>query len=242
MGLAGFRRAVASLVFAAHGLLWLLNSILAPPEMRALTIGMTLVYAVAYFSVSAEAFWGRWFGMGLCYYGSILLVGLLRYPELAPVWLILGGSHVVALACLYGSSMASRYEGAPEWRLTFNVDEDSSRRLGRSVQSAATTIPILILQLLGPREESSIVVLTVLGLATAGMFGMLRLKTWSLLALGAAGTVFLTTLALPAERFMPPFGFAMDPTLSTAMLAIGAAGLIVPMLVWAKPLRRSLRA
>jgi hypothetical protein len=242
MELIPFRRAVASLIFAANGLLWLVNALLGPSEMWAVTAAMTAVYAIAYFAVSADFFWGRWFGMGLCYFGSLYLLALLQNPEYSAFLGVLGGSHVLALLCLYGSSMASRYEGSPEWRLTFNIDEDTARRLGRSVQSAATTLPILILQLLGPRPESSLLVLTVFGLAIAGLYGLLHLRTWSLLALGGAGVGLLSTLLLPAERLGAPFTGLMPSGLSTEMLLLGSAGLILPLLLWARPFRRSLRA
>src|SRR5262245_23378150 len=155
MELVSFRRAIASLVFAGNGLLWLLNALLGPPELLAVTTSMAVVYGIAYFSVSADWFWGRWFGMGLCYFGSLYLLALLQSPDYAAFLIVIGGSHLMALLCLYGSTMASSYEGSPEWRLAFNVDEDSARRLSRTVQSAATSLPILILQLLGPRPESS---------------------------------------------------------------------------------------
>jgi hypothetical protein len=240
MELVPIRRAVASLIFAAHGLLWLINALLGQPELRAVTTAMTVVYAVAYFAVSANFFWGRWFGMGLCYFGSLYLLGLLQNPEYSTFFAILGGSHMLALLCLFGSSMASSYEGSPQWRLAFNVDEDSARRLGRSVQSAATTIPILILQLLGPRPESGLLVLAVFGLALAGLYGLLHLRTWALFALGGAGLGLASTLLLPAERIAAPF--AAVPGLGTPMLLLGAAGLVLPLLVWARPFHRSRRA
>ena len=242
MELVSFRRSVASLVFAANGLLWLVNAMLGPPELRAVTIAMTAVYAVAYFAVSADFFWGRWFGMGLCYFGSLYLLALLQNPEYSLFFGILGGSHVLALLCLYGGTMASSYEGSPQWRLAFNVDEDTARRLGRSVQSAATTLPILILQLLGPRQESGLLVLAVFGLALSGLVGLLRMRTWSLLALGGAGVGLLSTLVLPVERVAAPFTAPLGAGFGTEMLLVGGIGLLLPLLVWARPFRRTLRS
>lgn len=242
MELVSFRRSIASLVFAANGLLWLVNSLLGPPEMKAVTTAMMLVYAVAYFAVSADCFWGRWFGMGLSYFGSLYLLALLQKPDFAAFFMILGGSHILAGACLYGSTMASSYEGSPEWRLTFNVDEDSARRLGRSVQSAATTLPILILQLLGPRPESSLLVLGIFGLALTGLYGLLRLRTWSLLALASAGVALASTIFLPAETMSVPMAGSGGSGFGTTVLLAGSVGLVLPLLLWARPFRRSLRA
>jgi hypothetical protein len=241
MELVSLRRSVASLMFAFNAMLWLVNALVGPPDFLPVTAAMTAVYVIGYFAVSADWFWGRWFGMGLCYFGSLYLVALLQSPEYAVFLGILGGSHVLALLCLYGSTMASCYEGSPEWRLAFNVDEDTARRLGRSVQSAATTIPILILQLLGPRPESSMLVLLALGLALTGLFGLLRLRTWALLALAGAGISLAGTLGLPAEAVHAPFSGPLGIDFSRLTLLVGTLGLFVPLALWAKPFRRSLR-
>ncbi len=236
MALVSFRRSLAALILAANGLMWLVNALLGPPELLFLTSAMTLVYATGYFAVSSDWFWGRWYGIGLCYFGSLYLLGILQNPEYTTFFALLGGSHLLALASLYGSTMASHYEGAPEWRLTFNIDEDSARRLGRSVQSAATTLPILILQLLGPRTETWFVVVLGVGLGVVGLVGLVRLKTWSLLALAAAGAALMSTAGLPSGAL--PLGQGLGPL----YLSVGVAGLLLPLAIWAGPIARALRA
>src|SRR6185436_5998836 len=73
----------------------------------------------------------------------------------------------------------------------FGMDDFGVVRLGRAVTRASAALPTLIAMALAPKPEPEWLVLAGAGLGSAGLAGLLRLRTWGVLALGGAGAAVL---------------------------------------------------
>jgi hypothetical protein len=89
--------------------------------------------------------------------------------------------------------MSQPYDGQAAWREKFHMDDSAVQRLGRSVIRAGVSLPFILLYAFMPKPDggSTVVSLAALVLAVAGLRGLLRLRTWGVLALGAAGALTL---------------------------------------------------
>src|SRR5690606_257122 len=109
------------------------------------------------------------------------------------------------------------------------------------VKSAGSTIPILILYALMPRPE--FLAWVALGLGLAGVFGLLRARTWGVLALAGAGLLVLGDFFFGANPsgslFVSPDGSWIIA--GTLFSALSGVLLLVPAMVMAKPMVRFLR-
>jgi hypothetical protein len=74
------------------------------------------------------------------------------------------------------------------------------QRLGRAVIRAGISLPLILLYAFAPKPDSSatFVSLAALVLAVAGLRGLIQLKTWGVLALGAAGALTLSLVGADA--------------------------------------------
>ena len=106
-------------------------------------------------------------------------------PE--PVVLFLGISHLFATLALWGAAMAVPYDGQTAWREKFHMDDNAVQRLGRSIIRAGVSLPMVLLYALAPKPETLGIVALVL--ATGGLVALVRLRSWGVLALGAAGVM-----------------------------------------------------
>ena len=84
--------------------------------------------------------------------------------------------------------MASRYELQATWRERYAMDEFGVARLGKAVTRGAASLPTLIMWALAPREGDQMLLLGGLALllAVGGLSGLVRLRSWGLLALSGA--------------------------------------------------------
>jgi hypothetical protein len=95
---------------------------------------------------------------------------------------------------LWGNTMSQPYDGQLAWREKFHMDENAVQRLGRSVIRAGVSLPFILLYAFAPKPDAATMLLSIsaLVLAAAGLRGLVQLKTWGVLALGAAGALTLT--------------------------------------------------
>jgi len=188
--LVGERRAVAAAVLAFYGLIFFLLGSNVPGEMRPMILALAAIYGVGFFGVVSGWFWGRWYASGVGMWGIVTAaVGIWQVgPE--PVFVFLAVTNGMLPLFLAGDAMAAGYDGRPEWRARFHLDDLAVHRLGKSVTRAAMSLPWLLLWALAPKQPNSVAVLLPVALATSGVWGLFRLKTWGILALaaGAAGT------------------------------------------------------
>src|SRR5688572_26455192 len=186
--LVGERRAIAAAILAFYMFVYLLFLLLSPqPGWEKAFAAMAAVYAVGFFGVVAGYFWARWYAIGLGLSGVITTAVSLWQLGPEPVFLFWGGTHGAIVLTLWGDAVAATFDGRDEWRARFHMDEHAVHRLGRAVIRIGISLPYILLYALAPRaahglEEALLATLT-LGLAGAGTWALLRLRTWGLLAL-----------------------------------------------------------
>lgn len=226
--LLGERRAVSLLVLGFNTTIFALGALALGGDWAALFLGLSAVYGLAFFALAAEWFWARWYALGIGMSGmSMALIGManLGWNEALAVW---GLMHLVIYAPLLGEKMAERYENKLEWRERYNIDEYGVARLKRAVSGAATALPTLVMFTLAPRQGAAFLLLGGLAaLAGVGLWGLVRLRFWGVLALGASllGTgvaLGADVLSLNASSWAHPLAWA---SLSSTAALISLAGL-----------------
>lgn len=232
MKLVGERRALASICFAIYFLLYLMLALadLAPGMGKAL-FALSGVYGLAFFSLVAGYFWARWYSVGVGLYGVITAaVGMWQLgPE--PILIFIGATHAIAVVSLWGNAMSEGYDGQTAWREKLHMDESSVQRLGRSVIRAGVSLPMVLLYALAPKPGSTELVLSLVALALAG-FGfraMIKLRTWGVLAVGAAGGLLLSMAGMELATRCNEL-YALKPALGGSLLLLAAAPWAAPML------------
>lgn len=232
MKLIGERRALASSVLIFYAFLYALVALASPmPEWKPAYLALASVYGLGFFAVVAGYFWARWYGIGVSLFGAIsAAVGIWQLgPE--PLLLILGGSHLFTAIALSGQAMSAPFEGQEQWRARYHMDEHGVRRLGKSVMRAAFGLPYILLYALAPKPANGLMLLGAI-LVVAGFAGLVRLRTWSVFAFGAASVALATTGALAV---IGGSAFGLVPTVG----ALFAGAAVTPFLA---PLVRAARA
>jgi hypothetical protein len=242
--LAGERKACALVCLSFYasffGLLALLLNNAPPdqPEVRAwwpTFAALGACYGIAFFSLGAGWFWARWFAIGLGYSG-LTLAGWTIFTQrsIDPVMAFYGLTHGIIAGFLQGQKLAEEFDAKPAWRQALGLDEKAVLRVRHSVTRAAASLPTLIVIALAPREGNE--GLFIASLAIVGLYGVLRLRTFGVLALLGAG------LLLPFSALSHGYhGLAVSPLLSdnllrlmgltaTALLLASAAPFLRPVL------------
>jgi hypothetical protein len=239
MKLVGERRALAAAVMAFYFLLYGVVAIAqVVPDFSRAFAAIAGVYGLAFFSLVAGYFWARWYAVGVGLYGLITAaVGMWQVgPE--PVLVFVGGTHLAATLLLWGQAMSEPYDGQTAWRERFHMDEHAVQRLGRSVIRAGVSLPFILLYALAPRPDgasllASLVALTLTGL---GLRALIRLRTWGVMALGAAGVLMLS-LATAEVATGGLTTAVMKPALAGVLLVAAALPFLAPMVRWVKTSR-----
>jgi hypothetical protein len=232
MKLAGERRAVAALMFAFWFVMYLMNALLGGGPLAKLLYGMAGVYGLAFFSLVAGYFWARWYSVGVSLFGVIVAgIGLWQMgPEFQV--LFIGITHLTATIALWGASMSELYDGQQAWREKFHMDEHAVQRLGRSVIRAGVSLPMVLIYGLAPKQPAAMVLtLGAFALAAFGLRALVQMRTWGVLALGAAGGLMLSVSGV---QLMSNETLALAPALAGSLLMFAAWP-------WAKPLLRAIR-
>lgn len=193
MKLVGERRALASVVMAFYFLLYGVFALaqLAPELMKAFA-AIAGVYGLAFFALVAGYFWARWYAVGVGLYGVITAAVGMWQIGTEPLLLFVGGTHLAATLLLWGNAMSEPYDGQTAWREKFHMDDNAVQRLGRSVIRAGVSLPFVLLYALAPKPETTLIAsLAALALTGLGIQALVRLKTWGVMALGAAGALML---------------------------------------------------
>jgi hypothetical protein len=232
MKLVGERRALAAAIMAFYFLLYgvMAYSQLVPEFTKAFA-AIAGVYGLAFFSLVAGYFWARWYSVGVGIYGVITAaVGVWQIgPE--PVLLFIGGTHLAATLFLWGQAMAEPYDGQAAWREKFHMDDSAVQRLGRSVIRAGVSLPFILLYAFVPKPDgaaAAVLSLAAFLLAAVGLRGLVQLKTWGVLALGAAGA--LTLAMVGADAAAHGLGaLAIRPAIAGSMLISAAVPFLAPI-------------
>ena len=242
MKLVGERRALASAVFAFYFLVYALLLLLGfvAPEAGPMITGIAGVYGLAFFALVAGYFWARWYAVGVGLYGVITAaVGLWQaskdpaLEDMIPILLFIGGTHLAATLMLWGNTMAGPYDGQTAWREKLHMDDNAVQRLGRSVIRAGVSLPFVLLYALMPKPEAASMVLSLVALVLAGVGfrAVVQLRTWGVLAMGAAGAL-MVTLATTDLYMGADVGYALRPALGGFLLIAAAVPFLAPMARW----------
>ena len=234
MKLVGERRALSAATFAFYFLIFLMIALVGsvPPENARSIYALAGCYGLAFFALVAGYFWARWYAVGLGLFGVITaVVGIWQIgPE--PAFLFLGGTHLVATLLLWGEAMSQSYDGQTAWRERFHMDENAVHRLGRSVIRAGVSLPFVLLYALAPKAGGEMIAsLAALALTGFGLRALVRVRTWGIFAVGAAGVLLIALAA--GDVVAHGEWFALRPALGGALLVSAAAP-------WARPLATAL--
>ncbi len=239
----GLRRALALLILSFFVIQFAMTAWLGPDELMAMNAGLAAVYGLAFFGVAAEWFWARWFAIGVGNFGSLMLL-LLFKVGFEPLFIIFGVSHLLVVLCLTGEGMAARYEYSEQAAERWNLQEDSMALMRRAVKSAGSTLPLLILYALAPRQDQAVLQIAMLVTGGVGLFGLLRGKTWGPMVLGGTGLVCL--LDGLGVFGAPTIGyFMLGPDVLPALygkVGVFAGGLMLVLVPFLGPMARFVRS
>ena len=233
MKLVGERRALSAVIFAFYFLVYLIIGMqgLVPDLVKAF-YALAFVYGLAFFALVAGYFWARWYSVGVGLYGVITTaVGMWQLgPE--PVLLFVGGTHLAATLMLWGHAMSEGYDGQTAWRERFHMDDNAVQRLGRSVIRAGVSLPMVLLYALAPKPGAAELAISgvALVLAAFGLRALVRMRTWGVLALGAAGALLVTLAGV--DLFSHSALYALRPALAGSLLVAAAAPWAGPALAF----------
>jgi len=231
MRFAGERRALAAAVLSFFMLQLLLAGLLDDGPFRPVLLGLGIAYLLAFVGVVAGWFWARWYTLGLAFSGIVLAVMAGWQNGMAIIVYVLGGTHLAVALALLGDEAASFYDGRRDWRARWRMDDNAVNRLGKAVMRAGASLPYLIVAGLAPRQGSGLDLVAFAGLAlgAAGLAGLVRLRTWGVLALAGGAALTLTSL----ETSHLAGWFSPAPWIAAILLAAA----VVP---FAAPIARSL--
>ncbi len=221
------RRIAAVLVLGFYAYFFYIQGKYLPPAVTNMVWAIAGLYGVALIGVALGWFWGRWFARGLGYWGIVVGLIMMWQLGLENFLLIWVGSNAAVALLLAGERMAASYDGRTDWRTRFHLDDNGVERLGKSVTRAGMSLPWLIMWLLAPRpNEAGAIIpsIVVLAMASMGLWGLLRARTWGLLALGGASIASVAQLAIEPSR-APMVGVLAAVTLAAAVAPF-ASGLV----------------
>lgn len=236
----GERRAVALLFLGFFTTVFFISGIAQGGAWLACFLAMSAVYGVGFFGIASEWFWGRWFAQGLATSGMTMAVlGLITngFNWSLAIWGII---HGLIYLPLLGGAMAKRYEGKPEWRERYNLDEQGVARIKRAVNGAVSALPTVIFYALAPRQGQMATV-GLLALVALGTFGLVRMRFWGVLALGGAAVWSgLSAMSFGCCGAASQIGALSLPLSTLGLLA--AAMLAYAVAPFARPALRTLRS
>lgn len=257
VGFEKSRRAVAALALSFFISIYLILSLNAPPGWGPAFLALSVCYVVAFLSLTAEWFWGRWFASGLGWSGMMVAILSLVMIGWTPPLVIYGGLHALVIAALAGKKMAAQYDLQEGWRQRFGMDEFGVARLRKTVTRAAASLPSLILWALGPKEgQGEGMLLMAASIATllaaaAGLRGLVRMRSWGWMLIAASGAALWlmgassTASALATLypiRWFESIGFISGaPNTAGIAVLVPAVLLTLAALPFAQPAIRFLR-
>ncbi|MBW2736983.1 MAG: hypothetical protein JRH20_31760 [Deltaproteobacteria bacterium] len=231
--LVGERRALALLALGFLTTLFVLVALAQGGAWAACFGALALTYGVAFFGLASEWFWARWFAMGIASSGlTMAALGLVTQGWNGAL-LVWGAFHLVIYAPLAGREMSERYEMQEGWRKRYNLDDQAVLRIKRAVHSAATALPTLIFFTLAPKQDQ-MVHIALLGAGVLGFVGLLRMRFWGVLLLGATAVgTFVSAWMTPswmgsASANGLSFPVALVGLFAAVMLSIAVAPFIRP--------------
>lgn len=235
----GERRGVAATVLAFYGFIYMLVAMSGMmPEWTACYSSMAAIYGLGFFALVAGYFWARWYAIGVGLSG--LFTGILAMFTIGmdESLIFYAGTHGLVCLGLWGQSMAVPFDGRKDWRERFHIDQAGVNKLGKAVIRAAVSLPYVVIYALAPKQGMDVFGLAALALAGTGVWALIKMRTWGVLALGgAAGALAIGLVTGPASVT------STDPAISTNLAAaIGLVAVIGAVVPFARPLYSFFRA
>lgn len=236
---SGERRGVAATVLAFYGFIYFLVALSGvQPEWAACYWSMAAIYGLGFFSLVAGYFWARWYAVGLGFSGLITAIFAMFSIGFDESLLFYGGTHALISLALWGKAMALPFDGRKDWRERFHIDENGVNKLGKAVIRAAVSLPYVVIYALAPKEGMDLAGILALVLAGTGIWALIKMRTWGVLALGGAAAALATGLFTG-----PTSVVSTDPAMSTNLAAaIGLVAVIGAIIPFARPLYSYLKA
>lgn len=255
VGMVGERKALALLCLGFYTTLFFMITLSARdpgngiPEWAPVFTAMTLMYGVAFFSVAAEWFWGRWFATGLGYWGlTTTIFSAIMTKSLPTAMIVFGTMHGLTALCLGGEKMAAIFDAKPAWRERWKLDEQGVIRVRKSVTRAASSLPYLIMFALAPREGQMVLGLAAFALALIGLGGVLARQTYGVFALvgGSVATAALVLIGHEPSRLYAVYqpellGHNAGAVLNPMFGALAALLLLAAAVPFVKPMAAFVR-
>src|SRR5262249_49764646 len=111
--------------------------------------------------------------------------------------------HLLVAVSLMGKKMAARYDMQEAWRARVQIDDYGVGRLRKGVTRAAASLPSMILWGVAPKDGDTGIVaaggLVGTAIAVLGLRGLVKLRSWGVVALGGAAA-----LAVVGATFFAP--------------------------------------
>ena len=163
-----------------------------------------------------------------------------------PAFAIFGVLHLLVVVALMGKKMAARYDLQEAWRQKYKMDDFGVARLQKTVTRSAASLPSLIIWALAPKEEGMAAVLALAALAfgAVGLRGLIRVRSWGVLALAGAGALVAVggnVGALHLRRVRAATGLAVSNLVTLAGPTLAFVLLAAAVLPFAGPIVRYLR-
>jgi len=239
--LKGERKALSAAVLGFYAFVFLIASLTPPPGWGPCFGALAGVYGLGFFALVAGYFWARWFVIGIGISGFISGVVSVLQIGMEPVLLFYGGTHLAASLALWGEGMSSLFDGRNEWRDRFHMDENATNRLGKAVIRAGISLPFVVMYALAPREGAAVGWTAAGGavLAGVGIWALVRLRTWGLLAMGGAAAALLAAASEGPALSAQTNGYALN---LSALGVVGALLLLAAVAPFAAPFVRRLRS
>jgi len=233
--LTGERRAIVAAVLAFYGFFFLIVSLAPPPGWARCFAALAGVYGLGFFAVVAGYFWARWFAMGLGLSGAISAAISMWQVGPEPVLVFYGGTHLLISGFLWGKGMALAFDGRKEWRKRFHLDEPATHKLGKAIVRAGISLPYILMYALAPREGAggALAALAGMSLAVLGVSGLVKARTWGLVALSAGAAALAASLAMSPTMVSFGSGYSINVfflgQMAVALLAIAVAPFAGPV-------------
>ena len=135
-----------------------------------------------------------------------------------------------------GEKMAARYDLQAAWRERYKMDDFGVARLQKTITRSAASLPSLIIWALAPKEEGmafAIGGIAALALVAVGMRGLVRLRSWGVVALAGAGVVIaslsdVTSFAFASAPDCACRALAYVPSAGAALALVCLAAAVLP--------------
>lgn len=225
-------------MLAFYGFIYMLVAMSGQmPEWSACYGSMAAIYGLGFFALVAGYFWARWYAIGVGLSGLITGILALFTIGLDETLLFYAGTHALVCVGLWGKSMALPFDGRKDWRERFHIDQNGVNKLGKAVIRAAVSLPYVVIYALAPKDGMDLTGLVALVLAGTGVWALIKMRTWGVLALGGAAAA-LTAGLLTGPASVTSADPAISTNLAAAFALVAIIGAIIP---FARPVCNFLR-